>query len=380
LNKVYITAYSSVSALGIGNDESMRSLKDNRINIYKPSREEKFKLPFFRVDGISSDKNIRTKCAEITLKLLAQIEDRWTGFGSMPVYVATSTGGIKETEEIYTELVKSGKKYPLSEKAFFYDIYDVIKQKYGDKIGRTVSTFTSACSSAGHGLLHAFRLIRSGSLERALVIGVDALSLTTLIGFDALKLISPTGTKPLTAARDGLSIGEGGGIVLLESEPSSKPFAEIMAIHSNTDGYHLTSPNTAGTQQAECIMEVIGQSGLKRTDVDYINAHGTGTPLNDEIEMKVIKSIFDEVSVSSLKGFTGHTLGSSALTELCLIMEMLKSGRIHVPENLGVPMDEKFIPSGTFEKKIRYFIKNSFGFGGNNVCILARNMMLEDLV
>ena len=375
MNKVYITAHSSISALGNGNAESIESLKANRINIYRPSMDEKFKLPYFMVDGIPSDKNVRTKCAEITLELLRHIEDKWTRFSSMPVYIATSTGGIKETEEIYTELVKTGKKYPLSEKHYFYDIREAIKEQYGGRIGRIVSTFTSACSSAGHSLLHAFRLIQNGTLERALVIGTDALSLTTLIGFNALKLVSIKGTKPMTLERDGLSIGEGGGIVLLESKPGFEPVGEIVAIHSNTDGYHLTAPNASGTHQTECISRVMEAAGLKPEDIDYINAHGTGTPINDEIELKVIKGLFDKVPVSSLKGFTGHTLGSSALTELCLVIEMLKAGRIYVPENIGTSMDEVYVPDRSFDLKVRHFIKNSFGFGGNNVSFLVKNMI-----
>jgi 3-oxoacyl-[acyl-carrier-protein] synthase I len=378
VNKVYITAYSSISALGIGNDESLRSLRENKRNIYIPDMKEKFKLPYFVVERIKSDKNVRTKCAELALNLLSMIEERWIKFQSVPVYIATSTGGIKETEEIYTELVATGRKYPLSEKYYFYDIYEVIKEKYKDKIGNTVSTFTSACSSAGHCLLHASRLIRYGIIDRAIVMGVDALSLTTLIGFDALKLVSIKGTRPLTTHRDGLSIGEGGGIVLLESSPSSEPRAEVVSVYSNTDGYHLTSPNITGVQQTECMTAAITSGGLKPEDIDYVNAHGTGTPLNDEIEIKVIKGIFKDIKISSLKSFTGHTLGSSALTELCLILEMLKDNKIYVAENMGESMDINYIPDRPFEKKIKYFMKNSFGFGGNNVSFLVKNLLVQD--
>jgi 3-oxoacyl-[acyl-carrier-protein] synthase II len=164
----------------------------------------------------------------------------------------------------------------------------------------------------------------------------------------------------------------------LEAEPSSEPAAEIMGIYSNTDGYHLTAPNPAGTQQAECITEVLKQAGLEKSNIDYINAHGTGTPLNDEIEMKLIKSIFKKTIVTSLKGFIGHTLGSSALTELSIVLEMLKGNMIYVPENLGESMDPDFIPVHSFEKKVKYFIKNAFGFGGNNVSFLIRNLNYKD--
>lgn len=372
MNKVYVTAYSSISALGIGNDETYKSLKENKRNIYIPSITEKFKLPYFIVDRIKSSE--KTKCANITLELLSQIEDKWLDLGPLPVYIATSTGGIKETEEVYINIIPQNKKYPLTECDFFYDISESVKNKYKDKITHVCSAFTSACSSAGHSLLHAARLIKHGVINKAIVIGVDALSLTTLIGFDALKLVSIKGTKPLTTSRDGLSLGEGGGILLLESEPETKPIAEIMSVSSNTDGFHLTAPNPAGTQQLECITEVIRNGGLEPEDIDYISAHGTGTPLNDEIELKVIKNIFHKVQVSSIKAFTGHTVGSSALTELGIVFEMLKRNKIFVAENLGESMDPDYIPSKSFDLKVKHFIKNSFGFGGNNVSILVKNL------
>jgi 3-oxoacyl-[acyl-carrier-protein] synthase I len=375
VNKVYVTAYSSISALGVGNEETYNSLKENKRNLYVPSMSEKFKLPYFRVDKVDSDKDNHTKCAELALELMKHIEDKWIKFSSIPVYIATSTGGIKETEEIYIELVKNSGKYPLSEKFFFYDIYETIKQKYKDKIGNVCSTFTSACSSAGHSLLHATRFIKHGIIDKALIIGVDSLSLTTLIGFNALKVVSLTGTKPLTVTRDGMSLGEGGGILLLESNPDSTPIAEITGVYSNTDGYHATAPNPAGTQQKECILEVLKQGNINPENVDYISAHGTGTPLNDEIEMKAINEIFKKTTVTSLKGFVGHTLGSSAVTELGIIFEMLKNNKIFVPHNIGESMNPELIPVKSIEKKVKYFMKNSFGFGGNNVSILVNNMM-----
>ena len=226
----------------------------------------------------------------------------------------------------------------------------------------------------GHGIFHAYRYIKNGVIDKAIVIGADALGITPMFGFDSLKLISPQGTNPLSKDRDGLSLGEGGAILLLESNPLDSPIAEIIGVSSNSDGYHITSPNPEGIQQRECILNSLKQSGLNNEEVDYINAHGTGTPTNDEIEINVIKSIFSSnIIVTSLKGFIGHTVGSSAVIELAICLEMLKHKVIFQPQDFNNPIDPEYIPENTVEKEVKCFIKNSFGFGGNNVSMAIKN-------
>lgn len=373
MNNVYITAYTSLSSLGIGNEQSINTMAEEKSTIHFPTKDEKFKKPSFPVSqdlGINDD---ITLSAKFTIKLLSMLEEAWIGLAPLPIFLATSTGGIKETEEVYTQLIHTGNKYPLAQKHYFYDIFETIKAKYGDKIPEAY-TFSTACSSAGHSILHAYRFIKNGIIDRALVLGVDALSITTQFGFDALKLVSPGGTNPLTKERDGLSLGEGGAVILLESQPATEPVAEIMGVHSTTDGYHITAPNPQGTQQKACMIKSIEMSGVPLEKIDYVNAHGTGTPANDEVEFNVVKSIFPHaITMSSLKGFIGHTVGSSAIIELALALEMLKRNKIYQPVNMGTPIDEAYIPQKTIDKKVTYFLKNSFGFGGNNVSFVIRN-------
>lgn len=364
LNNVFITAISSISSLGVGVDDSTKELFLETPKIYHPKKGDKFNKPYCPVK--MDYKTEYTKCSEISLKLLEHIEPIWINNNNLPIFYSTSTGGIKETEEVYTDLIKHNKKYPLHKKGYFYDLYMAVKQKYNDKISE-VYTFTTACSSAGHAILQAYRFIKEGIIDKALVIGVDSLSITTMIGFDSLKLISPNGTQPLTTVRDGLTLGEGGGILFLESQPNTPPIAEILGCHSNTDGYHITAPNPQGIQQKECIQKALIESNIPIEHIDYINAHGTGTPLNDEVELNVIKEIFKSpVPVSSLKSFIGHTLGSSAITEIALLCHSLKTNKIIQPNNMGQSMDSNYIPQKTIQKKVKIFIKNSFGFGGNN--------------
>lgn len=374
VNKVFITSYSVISALGIGNEETLIALENNKQSIYYPKENEKFKKPYFPVTRDLGIKEDITLCSKIVRKLLSLTEEKWLKLAPIPLFIGTSTGGIKETEEAYTKLINmKKKKHNISDKQYFYDFNYSINKKYGDKIS-DLYTFSTACSASGHSIFHAFRFIKNGIIDKAIVIGTDALGITPMFGFDSLKLISSLGTNPLSKNRDGLSLGEGGAILLLESNPSVDPVAEIIGVSSNSDGYHITSPNPEGTQQRECILNSLKQAEINKEEIDYINAHGTGTPTNDEIEINVIKSIFSSrVIITSLKGFIGHTVGSSAVIELVICLEMLKHKTIFQPLNFTDPIDPEYIPEKTIEKEVKYFIKNSFGFGGNNVSMAIKN-------
>jgi 3-oxoacyl-[acyl-carrier-protein] synthase I len=375
MKKVYITSYSCISSLGTGLKESLESLSNETQLIHRPAKDDNLFLPYFSLkNSINTDKN-KIICSSLALDLLSIIEKDFIDLKpGIPLFLATSTGGIKETENVYNDIVNKKIQYPLFERHFFNKIFDDINEKYPDKIIRA-GTFSTACSSSGISLFQACNYIKNGIIDRALVIGVDALSLTTLVGFHSLKLVSETNTKPLTKERDWLSLGEGGGILLLESEPRNTPVAEILGCHTNSDGYHISSPDPEGTEQKECIKAAIKNSGITLDDIDYINAHGTGTIMNDEVELKVIQSMFAKsIPVSSLKAFIGHTLGASAVIEIALCLGMLKKGFIYQVKGLGTPMDEKFIPSSTVKKNVEIFLKNSFGFGGSNASIVIKNL------
>ena len=372
MNKVYITAFSAISALGIGIEQSIKSLVNQKQLIYFPSINEKFQKPFFKINNhleVDQDKN---RCSQIALSLMAFVKKDIMSLNNIPVFIATNTGGIKETEENYNGLINNSVSYPLYERHFFNKIIEDINEVYNNKFNESY-TFSTACSSSGHTIMQAFELIRNGIIDKALVLGVDSLSLTTMVGFDSLKLISEKGTKPLCKDRDGLSLGEGGGILLLESNPHIDPVAEIVGCSTSTDGYHISSPDPEGTQQKASILKALNASNLTPDSIDYINAHGTGTIINDQMEMDVIKSIFPKNTiVTSIKSFIGHTLGASAAVEVAIILGMLNQDTIFQPDNIGEPINEDYIPINTVKKEVKYFLKNSFGFGGNNVSMIFR--------
>ena len=163
MNKVFITSYSSISALGIGNEETFNALKNNKQTIYFPGENEKFKKPYFPVTkdlGIGED---ITLCSKIILKLLSLIEDKWIKLAPIPLFIATSTGGIKETEESYTKLInKKEKKHNIADKKYYYDFYFSITKKYKDKIPE-LYTFSTACSASDMVYFMHIDILKMGS-------------------------------------------------------------------------------------------------------------------------------------------------------------------------------------------------------------------------
>lgn len=366
-NRVFVSAYSAVSALGLGVDETLANLQKGK-QLFTSDRDSDFAYPCFAVNRFEKSDDL-TKSSSICLFLLKDIEESFSRYNDIPLFMATSTGGIRETEEVYNRLVDKTISYPLFKRHFFNKTINDIKGRYTNF--NDSFTFSTACSSSGHSVFQAYRMIQAGLIERAVLIGYDTLSYTTMIGFDSLKLISHTGTKPLTKSRDGLTLGDGGGVIFLEAEPKDEPLAEIIGVASNSDGHHISSPEPDGFSQKKCINDALKQAGLTPGDIKYICAHGTGTLMNDEVEINALDVVFKgDVTVTSLKSFIGHTLGASAIAESVISTAMLKKGRVYQPENFTESMNERIIPSASVDMKTRYFLKNSFGFGGNNVSAL----------
>ena len=373
-NNVFVTGFSSITSLGTGNEITLENLGKEISPVYFPENSERYRYPYFKIDDSLKKTEGTIRNSDIVLQMISSIKDKISAFSNIPVFLATSTGGIRETEEVYDKLNVPGFSYPLNERHFFDRTVKDIKEAYPG-IFSDFYTFSTACSSSGHSIYQAFRFIKNGLIDRAVVIGVDSLALITMIGFDSLKLVSHTGTKPLSKDRDGLSLGEGGGILFLESEPKNTPFCEIAGCASNSDAYHISSPDPEGTSQKECISKALNEAGIDAKEVDYVNAHGTGTLMNDEIEMKAIDSFFShDIKVTSLKSFIGHTLGASAVSEIAITQLMLKKKKIYQPRDFRNPISRS-VPEKTIDADINFYLKNSFGFGGNNVSIILKNMI-----
>lgn len=241
---------------------------------------------------------------------------------------------------------------------------------------------SNACASGANAIGHAFHLVRSGRADRVLAGGYDALCQLVFCGFDALHALAPSGLpRPFDAARDGLALGEGAAFVVVESAASAKArgarvIAEILGYGAATDTHHLTQPNPDGDAALATMRAACAMAGISPPQIDYLNSHGTGTPLNDVAEGNAIRrwagDDVGKIRVSSTKSATGHLLGGAGAVEAVVCLMTLEGqflpASLHVREPDPVCAFE--LVREPREAVVRRVLTNSFGFGGANATLI----------
>jgi 3-oxoacyl-[acyl-carrier-protein] synthase II len=254
-----------------------------------------------------------------------------------------------------------------------------ISIKYG--FGGQVTTPVVACAAGAQSILDGLRQIQWGYADAAVVGGAEAAARNSASeGFKAARALSLSGTaRPFDVDRDGFVMGEGAAILILEAEEAAKErgariLAEILGGASTADAHHITAPHPSGEGAERAIRLALADSGLEESDVSYINAHGTGTDLNDRTEGMVIERIFGDTqpAVSSIKGTTGHGLGASGSIEAVAVVEAIR--RSELPPNIGLVNQDPEIPLTDIVREPRDWepgpvLSNSFGFGGHNTVL-----------
>jgi 3-oxoacyl-[acyl-carrier-protein] synthase II len=254
----------------------------------------------------------------------------------------------------------------------------------------------SACASGAHALGEAMRLIAYGDLDAAIAGGSEApVTQLAMAGFCSLKALSTRNDEPERASRpfdrdrDGFVIGEGAGIVILESESHARRrgaeiLAELAGYGSTADAHHITAPSPGGEGSARAMANALHSAGASPEEVDYINAHGTSTPLNDKYETMAVHSVFGEharkLAISSTKSMTGHLLGAAGAVELVATVFAIRNDLIPPTINLETPdpdCDLDYVPNRARRAPVRFALSNSFGFGGHNVTLAARKYELN---
>jgi 3-oxoacyl-(acyl-carrier-protein) synthase len=233
-------------------------------------------------------------------------------------------------------------------------------------------TINTACSSSANAIMLGARLIKAGRAKRAIVGGVDSLSKYTVNGFNALQIFSDEMTRPFDANRKGLNLGEAAAYLILEREEDAagkRIYGEVRGYGNANDAYHPSSmsPDAVGVRGA--IEGALKTASLSSSDIDHINAHGTGTQNNDYTELLGFTRIFDRIPpFISTKPFTGHTLAASGAVEAVFSLLSIAHGEIYPSLNFSVPMEELPITPQTGYRggvEVRHVLSNSFGFGGN---------------
>ena len=345
-----------------------------------------------RVDGLE-DEPVIDRLAEFDCRnnRLAQVglrQDRFEhavaaarrryGAHRIAVLIGTSTSGVLETELAYrrrdraTGALPSDLNYSGSQNVF--SVADFVR-RYLELQG-PAAAISTACSSSAKVFASAQRLIEANFADAAVVGGVDSLCLTTLHGFASLELLSRVPCRPCDAERDGLSIGEAAGFVLLERAEPGAGTVVLLGYGESSDGYHMSAPHPDGTGVHLAVTQALARAGLAPDAIDYINLHGTATLANDRAEDAALHRIFGAgVPCSSTKGGTGHTLGAAGVTEA--IISALCIEHSCVPGTLNTrtldpTLKSRIVLSGE-QRELRRVLSNSFGFGGNN-CSLVLGM------
>jgi 3-oxoacyl-[acyl-carrier-protein] synthase II len=252
-------------------------------------------------------------------------------------------------------------------------------------------TVVTACATGTNSIGEALRIIQHGDADIMVCGGTEAtISPAALAGFCSMKALSTRNddpekaSRPFEAGRDGFVMGEGCGVIILEELEHAKArgakiYAELAGYGTNADAYHITAPAPEGVQQAKVMALAIKDAGLTPADVDYINAHGTSTPLNDKNETLAIKALFGDrakkLAISSTKSMTGHLLGAAGGIEAIACALTVHNDIIHPTANYETPepeLDLDYVPNKARKQVVNVAISNSFGFGGHNATILVK--------
>jgi 3-oxoacyl-[acyl-carrier-protein] synthase II len=259
---------------------------------------------------------------------------------------------------------------------------DVLATVFGLAGPRLV--LSTACSSSANALGIALDWIRLGRADAVVAGGTESLCRTIFAGFNALKAMSPEPCRPFDRRRAGLNLGEGAAIMVIEradhaAARGARVHARLLGYGTSADAHHLTAPHPDGTGATLAMQRALARAGVDAAAIDYVNAHGTGTPLNDGIEAAAIHRVFGEhtraVAVSSTKGAVGHTLGAAGAIEALATVVALRDGFVPPTVNLDDPDPacDLDLPRTHRDAGLAYALSNSYGFGGNNTSVvLAR--------
>ncbi|MCD6415305.1 MAG: beta-ketoacyl-ACP synthase II [Planctomycetes bacterium] len=308
-------------------------------------------------------------------------------------FIGTGIGGLHEIESQHTRLVKSGPRRtsPLMiPKLMTNAAAGQVAMRYN--IHGPSMSISSACASSSHAIAEAVQSIRWGTVDVQLCGGSEAaLTPLGLSGFQQMKALStrnddpPGASRPFDASRDGFVMAEGAAILILEDldharARAAEPLAEIAGYGASSDAYHITLPEPEGKGAALAMRNALADAGLQPEQIDYVNAHGTGTQAGDSAEAQAIVRVFGDhaqkLAISSSKSVFGHLLGASGALESAVCIWALQDNIVPPTINLTEPDPDccglDFVPNEARQRELHTVISNSFGFGGHNVSLVIR--------
>lgn len=356
-------------------------VKDLNIEDYMDKRAAK------RLDRYSQLAIIATKEAMKDSGITSENTD----MNRMGVVVGSGIGGLGTIEEQTKVLVNKGHDR-ISPMYIPMSISNMATGNIAIEIGAKGESFAmiTACATGTHCIGESYRLIKHGYQDVVVAGGTEgSITETGVAGFTNIKALSQATDKnrasiPFDKERSGFVMGEGAGILILEDlehakKRGAKIYAEIVGYGASSDAYHITSPAPGGEGGARAMVSAINDAGIKPEDIDYINAHGTSTHLNDSFETAAIKTALGEsaktVMVSSIKGNTGHLLGAAGAVEAITCIKAIEDSFVPPTINYKVPDEEcdlDVVPNVGRNKEIKYAMSNSLGFGGHNSTVIIK--------
>lgn len=407
--RVVITGLGAITPIGIGKEDFWKGLLEGRNGIARITRfdaegfdaqiagEVKDFDPTAYIDKKESKRMDRCTQFAVAAARLA-IEDAGLDLDKenldrIGTFVGTGIGGMETMHSQYEKFFAKG---PSRISPFFVPMMipnmpagqvSIVYHLHGPS-----SCMATACATGTNCIGDAFRVIQRGDADVMIAGGTEAaISQAPVAGFSAMKALCTDhnddpehASRPFDKNRSGFIMGEGAGLVVLESLEHAESrgahiYAELAGYGVNSDAYHMTSPAPHGEYQAKCMQLALDDAGMKAADVDYVNAHGTSTHMNDEGETEAIKTVWGDaakdVSVSSIKSMTGHLLGAAGGVE-CIATAMSVEHDMLPPtinyETQDEGMDLDYVPNKAKVKAVRAAMSNSFGFGGHNACLLLK--------
>ena len=406
--RVVITGMGAITPVGIGKDEYWQALLAGQSGIARITRFDPSdyatqiagevkgfepanymdKKEAKRMDRFTQFAIAATKMAFDDSRINLDQEDK-SRIGTL---IGTGIGGMETLNEQYKVLFEKG---PGRISPFFVPMM-IANMAAGQTsiafgLQGPCSCVVTACATGTNAIGDAFRIIQRGDADMMVAGGTEAaISPAAVAGFCSMKAMSTRNDEPQKASRpfdmdrDGFVMGEGAGVVILETlehalARGATIYAEMAGYGTNADSYHITAPAPEGIQAAKCMARALEDAGLKPSDIDYINAHGTSTPLNDKNESLAIKRLFGDhttkLAISSTKSMTGHLLGAAGAIE-CIAMAMtIHTGMVHPTinyETADPELDLDYVPNKARVKNVNAALSNSFGFGGHNATILLK--------
>jgi len=397
--RVVVTGAGIVAPFGVGwqtNSEGFRAgrIAIRPVTVFDASRQRvkvagEVDLPPALPDTRLPTRRVRRLDRAARLLLLAAHEawqqSGWKPSNDLPVVLGTTSGGMSLGQDYYRQAIAAPHSHRGQPTRMIH--YQAQQQAldlanaFG--FGGPITLIANACAAGANAVGHAWELLRLGRADRVLTGGYDALSQLVFAGFDSLQALSPTPCRPFDAHRDGLAIGEGAAVLALETlervrRRGASILGEIAGYGAATDAHHLTQPHPRGEAALTTMSAACRSAGVTPSQIGYINAHGTGTPLNDSAEAAAINRWAGEhvsrIPVSSTKSSVGHLLGAAGIVEVVVCLMALREQWLPPTSTLETPDPLCAFPlvQRPTTAKLEYALTNSFGFGGANATVILR--------